>query len=231
MSNRAILSRIHRILSETGGIRLANCKSRARTVDDFLVGEGQDEGAFVHLDVRFLQGRPDAVRTALGVEILQFLKQAAADPDVVAAARRDGIPADWLDAARRSPVYALAKEYRVALPLHPEYRTAAMMFYIPPLSPVMSTIERNLVRLDVGTDEHDFELFDQLGHCCRRLEDKLDHRRRPNQGAIDQPVEEILYRPAVLADALGADHAAAAFQCMKRAAHDSQSLAIAAAAP
>jgi nitrate reductase beta subunit len=31
------------------------------------------------------------------------------DPEVVAAARQQGIPADWLDAARRSPVYALAK--------------------------------------------------------------------------------------------------------------------------
>ena len=36
---------------------------------------------------------------------------------VVAAARQQGIPADWLEAARRSPVYALAKTYKVALPL------------------------------------------------------------------------------------------------------------------
>ena len=40
------------------------------------------------------------------------------DPEVIAAARRDGIPDDWMDAARRSPVYALAKKYKVALPLH-----------------------------------------------------------------------------------------------------------------
>ena len=44
-------------------------------------------------------------------------------------------PADWLEAARRSPVYALAKIYKVALPLHPEYRTMPMVWYIPPLSP------------------------------------------------------------------------------------------------
>ena len=48
-----------------------------------------------------------------------------------------GIPADWIDAARRSPVYALAMRYRVALPLHPEYRTLPMVWYVPPLSPVM----------------------------------------------------------------------------------------------
>jgi 4Fe-4S dicluster domain len=56
------------------------------------------------------------------------------DPQVVAAARQQGIPPDWLDAARRSPVYALAKTYTVALPLHPEYRTMPMVWYIPPLS-------------------------------------------------------------------------------------------------
>jgi nitrate reductase beta subunit len=61
-------------------------------------------------------------------------------PDVVTAARQQGIPADWLDAARRSPVYALAKTYKVALPLHPEYRTMPMVWYIPPLSPIVDLL-------------------------------------------------------------------------------------------
>lgn len=58
----------------------------------------------------------------------------------------------------------------MALPLHPEYRTAAMMFYIPPLSPVMSTIENNLVNLDIGEDRHDFELLDELDKARLPLE-------------------------------------------------------------
>ncbi|MGC4961942.1 nitrate reductase subunit beta [Gordonia sp. DT218] len=62
------------------------------------------------------------------------------DPEVIAAARAQGIPADWLDAARRSPVYALAKKYRVALPLHPEYRTMPMVWYVPPLSPIVDLL-------------------------------------------------------------------------------------------
>lgn len=62
------------------------------------------------------------------------------DPKVIAAARQQGIPEDWLDAARRSPVYALAKKYRVALPLHPEYRTMPMVWYVPPLSPVVDLL-------------------------------------------------------------------------------------------
>ncbi|HZL75449.1 MAG TPA: nitrate reductase subunit beta [Propionibacteriaceae bacterium] len=62
------------------------------------------------------------------------------DQQVIAAARQQGIPPDWLDAARRSPVYALAKTYKVALPLHPEYRTMPMVWYIPPLSPIVDLL-------------------------------------------------------------------------------------------
>jgi nitrate reductase beta subunit len=62
------------------------------------------------------------------------------DPAVITAARAAGIPDDWMSAARRSPVYALAKKYRVALPLHPEYRTMPMVWYVPPLSPIVDLL-------------------------------------------------------------------------------------------
>ncbi|GAA1110660.1 nitrate reductase subunit beta [Nocardiopsis composta] len=62
------------------------------------------------------------------------------DPEVRAAARRDGVPDRWVESARRSPVYALAVRHRVALPLHPEYRTMPMVWYIPPLSPVVDAL-------------------------------------------------------------------------------------------
>jgi nitrate reductase beta subunit len=65
------------------------------------------------------------------------------DPKVLAQAKRDGIPQDWLEAAQRSPVWKLAMDWKIALPLHPEYRTLPMVWYIPPLSPVMSLVEGN----------------------------------------------------------------------------------------
>ena len=71
------------------------------------------------------------------------------DPAVQEAARRDGIPEDWIDAARKSPVYKLAKVYKVALPLHPEYRTMPMVWYIPPLSPVVDALR------ETGNDAED----------------------------------------------------------------------------
>ena len=63
------------------------------------------------------------------------------DPEVQAAARRDGIADDWIEAARRSPVYAMCKRWRIALPLHPEYRTLPMVWYVPPLSPIQAAAE------------------------------------------------------------------------------------------
>ncbi|MEW2389043.1 nitrate reductase subunit beta [Streptomyces venezuelae] len=62
------------------------------------------------------------------------------DPEVRRAAERDGISYDWIEAARRSPVHALISKYKVALPLHPEYRTMPMVWYIPPLSPVVDAL-------------------------------------------------------------------------------------------
>ena len=63
-----------------------------------------------------------------------------ADPEVIRAAEQAGIPHDWVQAAQRSPVWALISRFEVALPLHPEYRTMPMVWYIPPLSPVVDVL-------------------------------------------------------------------------------------------
>ncbi len=60
------------------------------------------------------------------------------DPEVIRTARRQGIPATWIEGAQNSPVYKMAIEWKIALPLHPEYRTLPMVWYVPPLSPVMN---------------------------------------------------------------------------------------------
>jgi nitrate reductase / nitrite oxidoreductase, beta subunit len=57
------------------------------------------------------------------------------DPVVVAQAERCGIAASTIEAARRSPVDRFVRQWKLALPLHPEFRTVPMLFYVPPLSP------------------------------------------------------------------------------------------------
>ena len=107
----------------------------------------------------------DAVLAAASVERDEDLYPAQLDvlldprdPEVIEGARRGGISQEWIDAAQRSPVYALIKDYRVALPLHPEYRTVPMVWYVPPLSPVVDAVSR---------DGHDGE---ELGNLFGALE-------------------------------------------------------------
>jgi len=59
------------------------------------------------------------------------------DPEVIAAAKQQGIHDSIIEAAQKSPVYKFVKEWKLALPLHIEYRTLPMLFYVPPLLPVL----------------------------------------------------------------------------------------------
>lgn len=63
------------------------------------------------------------------------------DPRIAAQAARQGLPEPWIEAARRSPVDRLIRTWQLALPLHPEFRTLPMVWYIPPLSPLRSHVE------------------------------------------------------------------------------------------
>jgi len=90
----------------------------------------------------------DRIEEAVSVPNDQDLYQAQCDifldpndPEVQAAARAEGIPDGWIESAKISPVYKMAMDWKVALPLHPEYRTLPMVWYVPPLSPIQTAIE------------------------------------------------------------------------------------------
>ena len=70
------------------------------------------------------------------------------DPKVIEQAKKDGVPDDWLEAAKKSPVYKMAMDWKVAFPLHPEYRTLPMVWYIPPLSPLQAAAEAGKIGVD-----------------------------------------------------------------------------------
>ena len=65
-------------------------------------------------------------------------------------ARRDGVPEAWLEAAKQSPVYKMAMDWKVAFPLHPEYRTLPMVWYVPPLSPISAAAEAGSISAEDG---------------------------------------------------------------------------------
>lgn len=81
------------------------------------------------------------------------------DPEVIAKAKEEGIPDEWIEAAQRSPLYKMIIDWKIALPLHPEYRTMPMVWYIPPLSPIMNMIEG---KGSTSTEEDIFPAIDQM---------------------------------------------------------------------
>ncbi|MEM5325706.1 nitrate reductase subunit beta [Paraburkholderia sp. JHI2823] len=97
----------------------------------------------------------DRISEAASVESTQDLYQSQLDvfldphdPAIQAEARRQGVPQSWLDAAVRSPVYRMAVEWKIAFPLHPEYRTLPMVWYVPPLSPIQSAADAGHTGMD-----------------------------------------------------------------------------------
>jgi nitrate reductase beta subunit len=67
------------------------------------------------------------------------------DKAIQKQAKKDGVPDSWMEAAKNSPVYKMAIDWKVAFPLHPEYRTLPMVWYVPPLSPIQNAIEKGVI--------------------------------------------------------------------------------------
>ena len=70
-----LLRRLHQIVHQRIGVPLANCKGRVLRLDSFLVGDGPCDQSFVHLRIRFLEGRSVEARRALGRDLLEHLKE------------------------------------------------------------------------------------------------------------------------------------------------------------
>ena len=73
------------------------------------------------------------------------------DPEVIKEAPKYGIADSMIQAAQKSPVYKWVKDWGLAVPLHAEYRTVPMLFYVPPLLPVMGNVSENLYNHETGS--------------------------------------------------------------------------------
>ena len=72
---RALFQEIHAAFVEVDGVPINNCKSRAVRRDDFYIGDGQEDHAFVHLQVSALAGRSPDTKTALNQALLSLLEK------------------------------------------------------------------------------------------------------------------------------------------------------------
>ncbi|WP_329416812.1 nitrate reductase subunit beta [Streptomyces sp. NBC_00704] len=111
------------------------------------------------------------------------------DPEVVRQAEKAGIPRDWIEAAQRSPIHALINTFKVALPLHPEYRTMPMVWYIPPLSPVVDAVR------DTGQDAENHRT---LFAAVDALRIPVDYLAQLFTAGDPAPVDAVLRRLAAM---------------------------------
>ncbi len=91
----------------------------------------------------------DEVARASDEDLVEAQRSMILDPfdeKVIEAARQNGIHEHTIEAAQKSPVYKFVKIWKIALPPHIEYRTLPMLFYVPPLLPVMSSFDGNTIK-------------------------------------------------------------------------------------
>jgi nitrate reductase beta subunit len=117
-----------------------SCVGRIRYLGVLLYDAGR---------IREAAGVPDAglVEAQRGLLLDPF------DPEVLAAAHAGGVPDALLEAARRSPVYRFVKQWKIALPLHPEFRTLPMLYYVPPMLPVLARLRNGAYDVKQVDDE------------------------------------------------------------------------------
>jgi nitrate reductase beta subunit len=134
------------------------------------------------------------------------------DPAVIAAARRGGVHDSVIESAQQSPVYKFVKEWKIALPPHVEFRTMPMLFYVPPMSPVMSSREDGTI--DHVSDDlfHDIDdarvplkflanLFGaghegHVRYALRKQKAVRWHRRAVTVGDVDRALADRMLREA-----------------------------------
>ena len=99
------------------------------------------------------------------------------DPDVIRDATLNGVSDSTIKAAQESPTYKFVKKWGMALPLHPEYRTLPNLFYVPPMLPVMASIQ-----------EQDTSQNDHLNDIAKKWGDKWLYDTSMDNifGTIDQ---------------------------------------------
>ena len=134
------------------------------------------------------------------------------DPAVQAAARANGVHQSTIETAQKSPVYQFVKQWKIALPPHLEYRTMPMLFYVPPMSPVIAERQNGMLEHDSDDLFHDIEqsrvpiqfLANLLGagqeqhvrYALRKQKAVRWHRRSVTVGDVDPQVVARMLREA-----------------------------------
>lgn len=71
---QSLFKDIHLLAKKIADVNVANCKSKAQSLECYYMGMGAKENAFAHLNFYFLEGRNSEVKKTLGKGLLDLLK-------------------------------------------------------------------------------------------------------------------------------------------------------------
>ncbi len=80
-------------------------------------------------------------------------------------------------------------------------------------------------QVDIGSRfSANLQLLNQFRHHRCRFDSEFNHRRRTHERSVNQPIQQILDAPAILANAFSADHPSTSLERMEGPAHRNQRL-------
>ena len=129
---------------------------------------------------------PDAAGAGVGalVDAQRSMLLDPADPNVIAEAARCGIAEATIEAAQRSPVDRFVRQWKLAVPLHPEFRTLPMLFYVPPLSPAHGDGRESRIPLQLLANLFGAGDESAVRYALKKEEAVRTHRRAETVGDI-----------------------------------------------
>lgn len=75
-----LFPRLHGVLVDVAAVPIGNCKSRACRLDSYYIADGGPQHAFVHLAIRFMEGRSVELKRNIGRGCLKVLEELCCAP-------------------------------------------------------------------------------------------------------------------------------------------------------
>ena len=70
----SILEEVHNALSTIGDAKLENCKSRAKSIDSYYIGDGDGNNAFILLEIYLMEGITKTLKKKISKHLLEYME-------------------------------------------------------------------------------------------------------------------------------------------------------------
>ena len=64
---------IHKSLVSHCSVSIENCKTRVHCLDEYLIGSGNSENKFIHIEIKLYEGRSQKILSALGESLIEMV--------------------------------------------------------------------------------------------------------------------------------------------------------------